>query len=63
MRVWWVTIFHGSKIHAEIALDLAGRELQHRPGQRRLHPYPEGVVHHIVGMGQITADPIVGSRF
>lgn len=61
MRVWWVTIFHGSKIHAEITLDLAGRELQHLPSQSRLHAYPEGVVQHIVGISQVTADTEVSS--
>ena len=25
-----------------------------------MHPNPEGVVHHVVGVGQVTADTVVG---
>ena len=50
-----------STTHTQITLNLAGRKLQHLLGQRRLHPNPEGFVHHIIGVAQIPADAVVGT--
>ena len=49
-----------SEIHAEIGLDLLCSELQHLTRQCRLHADPEGVVHHVVCIGQFTTDAVVG---
>ena len=50
-------IFSNSQLKT---LQSSGRELQHLFSQRRLHADPEGVVHHVVGIGQVTADTEVG---
>ena len=51
----WLTI------HTQIALNLTGCELHHHFSQRWLDTYPEGVVHHVVGVDQV-AGKIVGSQ-
>ena len=48
-------------MYTQIRFDLASGKLSHLPRQRRLHPNPEGVVHHIVGIGQVAADTVVGT--
>ena len=49
------------KIHAEVAFNFAGCKLQHLERQSRLHANPESVVHHIVGIGQVAADAVMGA--
>ena len=51
---------HNLIIHTEITLNLVSRKLQHLFRQRWLNAYPEGVVHYVVGVGQV-AGKIVGS--
>jgi len=52
---------HYLTIHTKITFDFIGHKLQHLFRQRWLHPNPEGVIHHIVGVGQVAADAVVGS--
>lgn len=50
-----------SEVHAEISLDLVRCKFQHLRRQRRLNANPECVVHHVVGVGKVTADAVVGA--
>ena len=49
------------EIHAKISFDLLCCKLQHLGSQRRLHADPESVVHHIIRIGQIAANSVVGT--
>jgi len=49
-----------SEVHTQITFNLLRRKFQHLPCQRRLYADPEGVVHHVVGVGQVAADAVVG---
>ncbi len=48
-------------IHTQIPLDFTCCKLQHLFSQRWLNAYPEGVVHHVVGIGQVATDTVVGA--
>ena len=52
---------HCLTIHTQITLNFTGCELKHLFSQRWLNAYPEGVVHHVVGVGQVAADTVVGA--
>ena len=46
--------------NAQVRFNLVRHELQHYWRQRGLNPNPESVVHHVVGVGQVAADTVVG---
>ncbi len=50
-----------SEVYAQVIFNFAGRKFQHLSCQGRLHPNPEGVVHHVVGVRQVAADTIIGT--
>ena len=49
------------KIYPEISLDLARCKFQHLLSERWLNTNPKGTIHHLIRIGQITADTIVGT--
>ena len=49
------------QFYTQITFDFARCELQHLFCQRWLHPNPEGVVHYVVGVGQVATDTVVGA--
>ena len=48
-------------IHTQITLNLTDHKIKHLLCQRWLDTNPEGVVHHVVGVGQVANDTVVGA--